>query len=83
MDPHTAVASWANGAGTDTPDSDIVGREVLLGHGHVRNIELQIHRVVDQLRIELILTKRRNRDRGILNRGLDLGRGNDHLLQHA
>ena len=37
----------------------------------------------DQLDSQLILTKRRNRDRGILNRCLDLGRGNDHLLQHA
>ena len=58
VDAHTVITRWANSARANAADTNIVRGKVLLTHGHVGDRELQVHGVVDQLGIELILSER-------------------------
>ena len=81
MNTNTRIARRANRASADAANADIVSGEILLGHGHVGDRELQIHGVVDQLGIQLILGKGGYRDRRVLNGRFNLGSRDNDFFQ--
>ena len=81
MNTNARIECGPDRANANAANANVITGEILLAHGHIRDVELQIHGVVNQLGVQLILTEGCNRDWRVLYGRLNLGRSDNDFLK--